>query len=260
MTITASRRIAAVSVALALPLALLAAPPASAATVGVTDWAGLKAAFLVGGDVVVLNADITAPDNEFLAIDASETIVLDLNGRTLTITNPGNGNAAISVPSDSSFTISATSGGTLTARGGNNGAGIGGGDGRNGGTTIINGGTITSTGGYAGAGIGGGNGGDGGTTIINGGTVTAIAISFAAGIGGGDGGVGTSTVITGGTITASGGQIAAGIGGGAEMDGGVLEVHGTPNAGAATDGGNPVYISTPPAAPITNPLPLPPVV
>lgn len=74
--------------------------------------------------------------------------------------------------------------GTITARGGGYGAGIGsswGGDYK--GTIKITGGNVTATGGLSAAGIGGGRSGSGGTIIISGGIVTATGGSNAAGIG-----------------------------------------------------------------------------
>ena len=116
MTAAPARRLAALSAALALPLALLSATPAAAATVGVTTWDQIKAAFLVDGDTVRLDADITADPSEPLVIQANESIVFDLNGFALEITDPGSNNAAISVPSTSSLIINDTSGGgALTA-------------------------------------------------------------------------------------------------------------------------------------------------
>ncbi|MBQ9574397.1 MAG: hypothetical protein IJR27_03865, partial [Synergistaceae bacterium] len=121
--------------------------------------------------------------------------------------------------------------GTLTAEarsGAFYGAGIGGAgtgvrsNGRAGNITI-NGGTITAKGGTYGAGIGGGDTGsdDGcGTIVINGGKITATGGSSAAGIGSGDGREmqtlsEDSITINGGTIIkATGGTQAAGIGGG----------------------------------------------
>ena len=111
--------------------------------------------------------------------------------------------------------------GSLTATGGFNSAGIGGGylgDGKN---ITITGGTVTATGGSSGAGIGGGNGGDGKNITITGGTVTAAGGFGNAGIGGGREGSGKNITITGGTVNVTGGDNGgAGIGGGAEGGGG----------------------------------------
>ena len=109
--------------------------------------------------------------------------------------------------------------GSLTATGGFNSAGIGGGylgDGKN---ITITGGTVTATGGSSGAGIGGGREGKGENITINGGEVTASGgdnwDDCGAGIGGGYLGDGKNITITGGTVNATGsyGGGAAGIGG-----------------------------------------------
>ena len=110
--------------------------------------------------------------------------------------------------------------GSLTATGGFNSAGIGGGylgDGKN---ITITGGTVNVTGGdNGGAGIGGGAEGGGGNNItIKGGTVNATGGgnrgNSGAGIGGGSSGSGENITINDGKVTATGGSYAAGIGGG----------------------------------------------
>ena len=108
--------------------------------------------------------------------------------------------------------------GSLTATGGFNSAGIGGGylgDGKN---ITITGGTVTATGGSSGAGIGGGREGKGENITITGGTVTATGNEDGAGIGGGSSGSGENITITGGTVNATG-DGGAGIGGGNGGDG-----------------------------------------
>ena len=110
-------------------------------------------------------------------------------------------------------------GGTVTATGGSSGAGIGGGREGKGENITITGGTVNATGNEDGAGIGGGNSGSGENITINGGEVTASGgdnwDDCGAGIGGGNGGVGKNITITGGTVNATGGYGggAAGIGG-----------------------------------------------
>ena len=110
--------------------------------------------------------------------------------------------------------------GSLTATGGNNAAGIGGGFQGNGENITITGGTVTATGGEFAAGIGGSNGGSGNNITITGGTVnTTGGDNGGAGIGGGaEGGGGNNITIKGGTVTATGGgyrgNSGAGIGGG----------------------------------------------
>ena len=108
--------------------------------------------------------------------------------------------------------------GSLTATGGFNSAGIGGGylgDGKN---ITITGGTVTATGGSSGAGIGGGREGKGENITITGGTVNATGNEDGAGIGGGSSGSGENITITGGTVNATG-DGGAGNGGGNGGDG-----------------------------------------
>ena len=134
------------------------------------------------------------------------------------------------------------------------GAGIGGGDGGNGGTIIINGGNIVAHApGSGGAGIGGGNLAIGGTIIINGGNITASGSSHGSGIGSGGGlSLGQETgniIINGGTITASSPFAGAGIGGSGigsvTIAGGNIEANGG-NQGAGIGScllGGPRYIT-----------------
>lgn len=108
--------------------------------------------------------------------------------------------------------------GSLTAKGGGQGAGIGGSDGQDGQVTIT-GGEIIANGGYQGAGIGGGAGNDqavggDGDVTISGGTITATGGSLGAGIGGGAYGNGTVTVTDGDITAKATGRYGAGIGGG----------------------------------------------
>lgn len=108
------------------------------------------------------------------------------------------------------------------------GAGIGGGLDISCGDINIQGGVITVTGGYGAAGIGVGEGYEGGnvscgTITISGGNVTATGGYGAAGIGGGYAyqyGVTCGAItISGGTVTAAGGDNAAGIGSGESNSG-----------------------------------------
>ena len=132
--------------------------------------------------------------------------------------------------------------GSLTATGGFNSAGIGGGylgDGKN---ITITGGTVTATGGSSGAGIGGGREGKGENITITGGTVNATGNEDGAGIGGGSSGSGENITINGGEVTASGGDnwddCGAGIGGGNGGDGKNITITGgTVNATGGYGGG-----------------------
>ena len=104
--------------------------------------------------------------------------------------------------------------GSLTATGGNYGAGIGGGNGGSGSNIAIEGGKVKAIGGSHGAGIGGGFGGSGSNIAIEGGKVEASSVGGGAGIGGGSLGSGSNITISGGEVTAQGGVGGAGIGGG----------------------------------------------
>ena len=147
----------------------------------------------------------------------------------------GENNAGIGGEERSVVGAITINGGTVTADGGSHGAGIGGGKYGESGTITINGGTVTTTGGNYGAGIGSGYQGDSGTIIISGGTVTADGGSNGAGIGGGYYRDGGTIIISEGTVTAHGGSNAAGIGGGFDANGGTITING---GTVATTGGN----------------------
>ena len=76
------------------------------------------------------------------------------------------------------------------------------------------GGTIVADGGNGGAGIGGGQGGAGEKLYFYSGTIQATSDRFASGIGGSYEGRGSEIYIYGGTVSAQGGEGGAGIGGG----------------------------------------------
>ena len=157
--------------------------------------------------------------------------------------------------------------GSLTATGGDWGAGIGNGgyygnsDNRSGENITITGGTVNAAGGdNGGAGIGGGDYGSGEDITITGGTVNAAGGLDGAGIGGGGGGGngaggnGKNITIIGGTVTAGGGYRGAGIGGGISgsgknitITGGTVNADGGTNAagigGGATGSGSNVTVS-----------------
>ena len=110
-------------------------------------------------------------------------------------------------------------GGNVNANGGDDSAGIGGGNEAHGGNITIYGGTVTAKGGPNGAGIGSGDEYEGrvrGSITIYDGTVTATGGPSGAGIGNGALVVGGTITILGGTITAKGGDYGAGIGGGSK--------------------------------------------
>ncbi len=119
------------------------------------------------------------------------------------------------------------SSGEVTAIGGNFGAGIGGGQAGSGSNITIEGGKVKAQGGWSGAGIGGGGSGSGNNITISDGEVTAKGGTFGAGIGGGgDGGGGNNITIDGGKVTAQGGKNGAGIGGGLRSNGSGITISG----------------------------------
>ncbi len=135
-------------------------------------------------------------------------------------------------------------GGSVTATGGDYAAGIGGGYYGNGENIKITDGTVNATGGWGGAGIGGGGSYDGcsGKNItITGGTVTAGGGYRGAGIGGGIRGSGEDITITGGTVNADGGDNGAGIGGGATGSGSNVTVSGAAQVTATAGKSNGYY-------------------
>lgn len=181
-----------------------------------------------------------------LSVQGKGNVEIELDGDNEL--KSGNQSAGLEKTSTGTLTLKDDSkeAGSLTATGGNNAAGIGGGFQGNGENITITGGTVTATGGFSAAGIGGGREGKGENITITGGTVNAtsndgagigggllgsgenIAITGGtvnatgtdgAGIGGGNGGVGKNITITGGTVTAAGGFGNAGIGGGNGSDG-----------------------------------------
>ena len=95
-------------------------------------------------------------------------------------------------------------------------------------------GSLTATGGDYGAGIGGGYKGNGKNITIKGGTVNAAGGNGGSGIGGGDYGSGEDITITGGTVNAAGGLDGAGIGGGYEGSGSNVTVSGAAQVTAIT--------------------------
>ena len=116
--------------------------------------------------------------------------------------------------------------GKLTAWGGQQGAGIGGGSGKDGSNIFITGGGVNAIGGLAAAGIGGGLGGNGSNITISGGKVGATNGLNGAGIGGGQHGSGSHITISGGEVNAIGGDWSAGIGGGQRGSGSNITISG----------------------------------
>jgi uncharacterized protein YjdB len=257
-----------------------------------TNWTYAGGVYTITGDVTVTGnnntsnrhlevlagseASITLENATINVSSYSGTSPLKLNtyaNVTLTIkgTNSltaGNNQAGINVPKDTTLSISGSAlSDTLTAAGGSHAAGIGGGNGGDGGTITISGGVVTATsgdsgddgagigGGYGrsgenitisggtvnatsgdGAGIGGGALGNGGTITISGGTVNAASVYKGAGIGGENGDNSVTITISGGKIDATGGNGRAGIGGEDIIICGKAEITAAGGAGAINGG------------------------
>ena len=200
---------------------------------GVTEITSADCGGALADGWYVVSSAVTC--NATITISGSVNLIL-ADGYTLSVTGDAN-DAGINVSGANSLTVYAQSTGpsmgSLTANGGDWGAGIGGGFNQSGGTITIHGGTVTATGGDSGAGIGGGRNGDGGSITIDGGTVTASGVNTyggGAGIGGGggsSGGSGGTIAIHGGAVDATGGAWAAGIGGGSYgSSGGAITIDG----------------------------------
>ncbi|MBR5712040.1 MAG: Cna B-type domain-containing protein [Lachnospiraceae bacterium] len=189
---------------------------------------GTSSRITVAGDVVLILPDITGDSRYTYGINLQSGINVP-DGASLTIYGGPNGGCSLTasgnqynagIGGNRNYINAETCGtiriygGTITATGGSDAAGIGDGSSGRGGTVIIGGGKVTANGGRYGAGIGGGNYGNGGSITITGGTVTAQGGSQGAGIGGGYHGYGGNIIIDGGSVTATGGNNGAGIGGG----------------------------------------------
>ena len=183
-----------------------------------------------------------------LSVQGKGNVEIELDGNNEL--KSGKGRAGLEKISTGTLTLKDDNkeAGSLTATGGYNGAGIGGGNGDGAENITITGGTVTATGGSSGAGIGGGREGKGENITITGGTVNATGNEDGAGIGGGSSGSGENITINGGEVTASGGDnwddCGAGIGGGnggvgknITITGGTVNATGGYGGGAAGIGG-----------------------
>jgi hypothetical protein len=151
--------------------------------------------------VTLDNATINSPGSRY----NDGTIFLKNNAKLMLILADGTNNRvtgathwpAIAVRANENAELTIRGTGSLTANGGNNGAGIGGSSGQGAGKITILGGTVTANGGgeWGASGIGGGFNANVGSVTISGGTVTANrGGSYAPGIGCDD------VTITGGSV------------------------------------------------------------
>ena len=160
-----------------------------------------------------VNIDTGTTDEAAITASGEGNVNIELNG-TNTVQS-GNTHAGVEKKDNGTLTITdENKDGSLTATGGNYGAGIGGGYEGSGKGITIEGGEVKAIGGTHGAGIGGGFGGSGSNIAIEGGKVEASSVGGGAGIGGGSIGSGSGITVSGGEVTAQGGVGGAGIGGG----------------------------------------------
>lgn len=173
--------------------------------------------------------------------DSTGDVTITLADGTDNILKSGTGHAGIEKNgnSDDIGKLIINGNGSLTVQGGENAAGIGGGNGKSAANIVIDSGNINTIGGENGAGIGGGANGNGTDITVNDSTVIATGGTNGAGIGGGDGGNGENIVINNGTVNATGGENGAGIGGGQNGHGKNISLAGgkiTANGGANASG------------------------
>ena len=172
-----------------------------------------------------VNIDVRDKDKAAVSTTGEGNVSIELNGGSTL--RSGYEHAGLEKNNGGSLTIAdEDKNGKLTAWGGQQGAGIGGGSGKDGSNIFITGGGVNAIGGLAAAGIGGGLSGSGSNITISGGKVGATNGLNGAGIGGGQHGSGSNITISGGEVNAIGGDWSAGIGGGHTGDGSDITISG----------------------------------
>ena len=172
-----------------------------------------------------VNIDVSGAGKAAISTTGEGNVNIELNGSNAL--KSGHSHAGLEKNNDGNLTIQdKDKDGSLNAKGGQDGAGIGGGSSGAGSDITITGGKVTARGGNYGAGIGGGAYGNGSDITVTGGEVTANSGNYGAGIGGGGWGNGNNISISGGKVTATGGMFAAGIGGGMHRDGNDITISG----------------------------------
>ena len=196
-------------------------------TITIAADAGQTANVTIDG----VNIDASGEGKAAISAEGEGNVHIELDGSSTV--KSGYEHAGLEKSNSGDLTISDSSGtkGSLTAIAGDQGAGIGGANGKAGNDITITGGEITAIG-RTGAGIGGGDDASGSNITITGGTVNASSTDgdtgklSGAGIGGGGNGDGTNIKITGGRVTANGGTNGAGIGGGFDGSGKDISISG----------------------------------
>ena len=164
------------------------------------------------------NIDVSSAGKAAVSTTGEGNVNIELNGSNAL--KSGHSHAGLEKNNDGNLTIQdKDKDGSLNAKGGQDGAGIGGGSSGAGSDITVTGGEVTANSGNYGAGIGGGGWGNGNNISISGGKVTATGGTFAAGIGGGMHRDGNDITISGGEVSAAGGRCGAGIGGGLDARG-----------------------------------------
>ena len=172
-----------------------------------------------------VNIDVRDKGKAAVSTTGEGNVSIELNGGSTL--RSGYEHAGLEKNNGGSLTIAdEDKNGKLTAWGGQQGAGIGGGSGKDGSNIFITGGRVNAIGGLAAAGIGGGLGGNGSNITISGGKVGATNGLNGAGIGGGQHGSGSNITISGGEVNAIGGDWSAGIGGGQRGSGSHITISG----------------------------------
>ena len=172
-----------------------------------------------------VNIDVRDKGKAAVSTTGEGNVSIELNGGSTL--RSGYEHAGLEKNNGGSLTIGdENKDGKLTAWGEQQGAGIGGGSGKDGSNIFITGGGVNAIGGLAAAGIGGGLGGNGSNITISGGKVGATNGLNGAGIGGGQHGSGSNITISGGEVNAIGGKSGAGIGGGHTGDGSDITISG----------------------------------
>ena len=172
-----------------------------------------------------VNIDVRDKGKAAVSTTGEGNVSIELNGGSTL--RSGYEHAGLEKNNGGSLTIAdEDKNGKLTAWGGQQGAGIGGGSGKDGSNIFITGGGVNAIGGLAAAGIGGGLGGNGSNITISGGKVGATTGLNGAGIGGGQHGSGSNITISGGEVNAIGGDWSAGIGGGQRGSGSHITISG----------------------------------
>ena len=199
-----------------LPVSALAAEwDISKGDITVNAGSGGQTVTQGGGAAVADDAPVitgtSKENNVTINAESGQTASVTLSGVNIDVRDKGK--AAVSTTGEGNVSIELNGGSTL--RSGYEHAGL---EKNNGGSLTIadedKNGKLTARGGQQGAGIGGGSGKDGSNIFITGGGVNAIGGLAAAGIGGGLGGNGSNITISGGKVGATNGLNGAGIGGG----------------------------------------------